>query len=69
MQSSLDQAAQAFVDTYLSKRDQDVGSFQDAETQIQNAAAAYENTVNLALNKIDFKDTLQSQLSSQIKSS
>ncbi|MBM0212937.1 MULTISPECIES: DotA/TraY family protein [Pseudomonas syringae group] len=69
MQSTLDQAAQAFVDTYLSKRDQDTGSFQDAETQIQNAAAAYENTVNLAINKIDFKNTLQSQLSSQIKSS
>ncbi|RMV36040.1 hypothetical protein ALP13_200080 [Pseudomonas syringae pv. maculicola] len=69
LQSTLDQAAQAFVDTYLSKRDQDVGSFQDAETQIQNAAAAYENTVNQAINKIDFKNTLQSQLSSQIKSS
>ena len=69
MQSSMDQAARSFVDTYLSKRDQDVGSFQDAETQIQNAAADYENTVNQALTKIDFKDTLQSQLSSQIKSS
>lgn len=69
MQSTLDQAAQAFVSTYVTKRDQDSGSFQDAETQIQNAAAAYENTVNLALNTIDFKDTLQSQLSSQIKSS
>jgi conjugal transfer/type IV secretion protein DotA/TraY len=69
MQSSMDQAARSFVDTYLSKRDQDVGSFQDAETQIQNAAAEYENTVNQALTKIDFKDTLQSQLSSQIKSS
>lgn len=69
MQASLDQAARAFVDTYLSKRDHDTGSFQDAETQIQNAAAEYENTVNQALNRIDFKDTLQSQLSSQIKSS
>lgn len=69
MQTTLDQAAQAFVSTYLSKRDQDVGSFQDVETQIQNAAAAYENTVNLAINKIDFKDTLQSQLANQIKSS
>lgn len=69
MQSSMDRAARSFVDTYLSKRDQDVGSFQDAETQIQNAAAEYENTVNQALTKIDFKDTLQSQLSSQIKSS
>jgi conjugal transfer/type IV secretion protein DotA/TraY len=69
MQGSLDQAAQTFVDTYLSKRDRDEGSFQDIETQIQNASADYENTVNQALNKIDFKDTLQSQLSSQIKSS
>jgi len=68
MQSTLDQSAQHFVETYLSKRDDDTGSFQDAETQIQNAAAEYENTVNQALNKIDFKDTLQSQLSSQIKS-
>jgi len=68
MQSSMDQAASSFTDTYLSKRDSDSGSFQDVETQIQNAAAAYENTVNQALNKIDFKDTLQSQLSSQIKS-
>ncbi|RYF34543.1 MAG: conjugal transfer protein, partial [Cytophagaceae bacterium] len=58
-----------FVDTYISKRDQDTGSFKDVETQIQVAAAAYENTVNLALNRIDFKDSLQSQLSSQIKSS
>ncbi len=68
MQSTLDQAAQAFVDTYLSKRDKDSGSFQDAETQIQNAAADYEHTVNQALNQINYKDTLQSQLSSQIKS-
>ena len=69
MQTSLDQAARAFVDTYLTKRDQDVGSFQDVETTIQNAAADYENTVNQALTAIDFKDTLQSQLSSQIKNS
>jgi conjugal transfer/type IV secretion protein DotA/TraY len=68
MQASLDQAANSFVTTYLSRRDRDTGSFQDVETQIQSAAAAYENTVNQAINQIDFKDTLQSQLSSQIKS-
>ncbi len=68
MQGTLDQAAQDFVDTYLSKRDRDEGGFQDIETVIQHAAADYEETVNLALNRIDFKDTLQSQLSSQIKS-
>jgi len=69
MQSTLDRAASAFVTTYLSRRDHDTGTFEDAETQIQNAAAAYENTVNQAINSVDFKDTLQSQLSSQIKSS
>lgn len=69
MQGTLDRAASAFVTTYLSRRDHDTGTFEDAETQIQNAAAAYENTVNQAINSLDFKDTLQSQLSSQIKSS
>ena len=69
MVTTLDQAASAFVTTYLSRRDRDTGTFADAETQIQNAAAAYENTVNQAINSVDFKDTLQSQLSSQIKSS
>lgn len=69
MQVALDQAASNFVTTYLSRRDRDTGSFQDAETQIQTAAAAYENTVNQAINRIDFKDSLQSQMSSQIKSS
>ncbi|MBX8493190.1 DotA/TraY family protein [Pseudomonas cichorii] len=68
MQGSLDRAASSFVTTYLSRRDHDTGTFEDAETQIQNAAAAYENTVNQAINRVDFKDTLQSQLSSQIKS-
>jgi conjugal transfer/type IV secretion protein DotA/TraY len=68
MWNTLDLAAINFVTTYLSRRDRDTGSFQDAETQIQNAAAAYENTVNQAINRIDFKDSLQSQLSSQIKS-
>lgn len=69
MQSTLDQAASSFVSTYLSRRDRDTGRFQDAETQIQNAAASYENTVNQAINQVDFKDSLQSQMSSQIKSS
>jgi conjugal transfer/type IV secretion protein DotA/TraY len=69
MQSTLDRAANGFVTTYLSRRDHDTGAFEDAETQIQNAAAAYENTVNQAINSVDFKETLQSQLSSQIKSS
>jgi conjugal transfer/type IV secretion protein DotA/TraY len=68
MQTSMDQAASAFVTTYLSRRDQDTGTFQDAETLIQKAAAAYENSVSHAINQIDFKDSLQKQLSTQIKS-
>lgn len=68
MQTTMDQAASSFVTTYLSRRDQDTGTFQDVETQIQKAAAAYENTVSQAINQIDFKGSLQEQLSGQIKS-
>lgn len=67
MQSTLDAAAQAYVDAYLSRRDQDTGTMADAETIIQNAAAAYETTVNSALNQLNYKDSLQSQLTSQLK--
>jgi conjugal transfer/type IV secretion protein DotA/TraY len=68
MQTSMDQAASSFVTTYLSRRDQDTGTFEDVETQIQKAAAVYENTVSQAINQIDFKGSLQEQLSGQIKS-
>ncbi|MCK9759833.1 DotA/TraY family protein [Pseudomonas syringae pv. syringae] len=68
LQSTMDRAAMAFVDTYINRRDKNTGSFQDAETQIQNAAAEYEKSVNAAINQLNYKDTLQSQLSSQIKS-
>jgi len=67
MQSTLDASASAFVDGYLSRRDQDSGTLADAETTIQNAAAAYETTVNQALNQLNYKDSLQSQLTSQLK--
>ncbi|MDI9223652.1 DotA/TraY family protein [Serratia sp. PF2-63] len=67
MQSTLDAAAQAYVDAYLSKRDQDTGTLSDPETTIQNAAAAYETTVNNALNQLNYQDSLQSQLTSQLK--
>jgi len=67
MQSTLDAAAQAYVDAYLSKRDQDSGTLIDPETTIQNAAAAYESTVNNALNQLNYKDSLQSQLTTQLK--
>ncbi|WP_058970070.1 DotA/TraY family protein [Type-D symbiont of Plautia stali] len=67
MQATLDAAAQAYVDAYLSKRDQDTGTLSDPETSIQNAAAAYETTVNNALNQLNYQDSLQSQLTSQLK--
>lgn len=69
MQSTLDAAAQAYVDGYLSRRDQDSGTLNDPETTIQNAAAAYETTVNNALNQLNYKDSLQSQLTTQLKAS
>ena len=67
MQSTLDAAAQTYVDAYLSRRDQDTGTLSDPETSIQNAAAAYETTVNNALNQLNYKDSLQSQLTTQLK--
>ena len=67
MQSTLDAAAQAYVDAYLSRRDQDTGTLSDPETTIQNAAAAYETTVNNALNQLNYNDSLQSQLTTQLK--
>ncbi|MBU9819649.1 DotA/TraY family protein [Rahnella sp. BCC 1045] len=67
MQTTLDAAAQAFVTTYLSRRDQDTGTFVDAETIIQGAAAAYETSVNYALTQLNNNDTLQTQLTSQLK--
>lgn len=67
MQSTLDAAAQAYVEAYLSRRDQDTGTMADAETTIQQAAAAYETTVNSALNQLNYKDSLQSQLTTQLK--
>ena len=67
MQSTLDAAAQTYVDAYLSRRDRDTGALSDPETTIQNAAAAYETTVNNALNQLNYQDSLQSQLTSQLK--
>lgn len=67
MQSTLDTAANAFVDAYLSRRDEDSGTLADAETTIQTAAATYETSVNQALNQLNYKDSLQSQLTGQLK--
>lgn len=67
MQQTLDTAARDFVDAYIIRRDEDTGTIPDAETQIQNAAAAYENTVNQALSQINYRDSLQSKMVSQIK--
>lgn len=67
MQTTLDQVAMEFVDTYLAKVKTGSGSFQDIETEIQKAAASYEMKVNQAINQINYKETLQSRLSNQIK--
>jgi len=67
MQSTLDSAASSFVTSFISKRDDDSGSLSDIETIIQNAASTYETTINSAVNNIDYEDSLQSTLSSNIK--
>lgn len=67
MQSTLDGVAQSFVSSYLSKRDDGTGSLNDVETAIQNAASAYESSINSALTKTDYESTLQSSLTSNMK--
>lgn len=68
MQNTLDSAASSFVTSYISKRDDDSGSLSDAETIIQNAASSYETSINSAINGLDYEGSLQSSLSSNLKS-
>lgn len=67
MQSSLDSAASDFVSSFIQKRDNDTGSLNDPEAAIQNAASAYETTINTAVNSLNYEGSLQSTLSSNMK--
>lgn len=67
MQNSLSQAASQFVTTLINKQINGSGTLPDAETDIQKAAAAYENRINQALKAAGQNDDLASVLSAQMK--
>ncbi|WP_449631961.1 DotA/TraY family protein [Rahnella aceris] len=67
MQNSLSQAASLFVSTLINKQVSGNGTLPDAETDIQKAAAAYENRINQALKAQGQSDDLASVLSAQMK--
>lgn len=67
MQSTLDSAASSFVTSFVSKRDDGTGSLSDVETIIQNAASSYETTINSAVNSLSYESSLQSSLTSNMK--
>ncbi|HBR1031077.1 TPA: DotA/TraY family protein [Klebsiella quasipneumoniae subsp. similipneumoniae] len=69
MVQTLDTAAGNFVNAYLNDRISGEVSLPDAETAIQNAAAAYENSINRAINSLNVNEnSMQSKLISQLKS-
>lgn len=68
MQNSLNVKARDFVSSLLSKVNTGTGSLPDAETDIQTAARAYEDTINRAANAQQQDNRqLQSVISAQMK--
>lgn len=69
MVRTLDEAAGRFVSAYLQDKTSGSSTLPDAETTIQNAAAAYENTINSAINSLNInEDSMKARLVGQLKS-
>ncbi|MCT4707608.1 DotA/TraY family protein [Enterobacteriaceae bacterium H16N7] len=67
MQKSLSQNAAAFVNATVSKQQTGSGAIPDAETAIQNAARAYEDSINQVAKAQGGGNTLASTMTAQIK--
>jgi conjugal transfer/type IV secretion protein DotA/TraY len=67
LRQTLSNDAANFVQAYVSRQNGSTAALPDAETDIQNAASAYEDTVNQAIQGMSNSDTLQSQVSAQLK--
>ncbi|WP_202305911.1 DotA/TraY family protein [Dryocola clanedunensis] len=67
MQNSLSQNAAAFVNATVSKQQTGSGAIPDAETAIQNAARAYEDSINQVAKAQGGGNTLASTMTAQIK--
>lgn len=67
MRQTLATDASGFVSAFDAKLNSGTGTLPDAETQIQNAARTYEESVNLAVQSLSNTDSLQSKVSDQLK--
>ena len=67
LRQTLSTDAGNFVQAFTSRQNGAETTLPDAETQIQEAARAYEDTVNQAIQSMSNSDTLQSKVSQQLK--
>ena len=63
MINTMDSAAKTFLKTFIERRDNNTGTFEDVESIIQSAASSYESTVQQAINNVNGENTIQEALS------
>ncbi len=62
MIKTMDSAAKTFLKTFIERRDNNTGTFEDVESIIQSAASSYESTVQQAINNVNGENTIQEAL-------
>ncbi|HAV9945790.1 TPA: DotA/TraY family protein [Escherichia coli] len=62
MINTMDSAAKTFLTTFIERRDNNTGTFEDVESIIQSAASSYESTVQQAINNVNGENTIQEVL-------
>ncbi|MFV5711967.1 DotA/TraY family protein [Escherichia coli] len=62
MINTMDSAAKTFLTTFIERRDNNTGAFEDVESIIQSAASSYESTVQQAINNVNGENTIQEAL-------
>ncbi|HDL9614850.1 TPA: DotA/TraY family protein [Escherichia coli] len=62
MINTMDSAAKTFLTTFIERRDNNTGTFEDVESFIQSAASSYESTVQQAINNVNGENTIQKAL-------
>lgn len=67
MKQSLNTSATNFVTTYSDIEKNGSGDLPDAESDIQNAARVYEDTIEASVQNLNNDDTIQSQVSNYLK--
>ncbi len=66
MINTMDSAAKTFLKTFIERRDNNTGTFEDVESIIQSAASSYESTVQQAINNVKGENTIQEALTENL---